>query len=685
MSAMRALIWCDEAEIPAAVGAESWSVQKPIMSRGPAATLNLRAQNLVETVLTSVSSRASDLVRIAAYIYAADQDLSRGGVADVYGRDWRRHIALCLPVSDPVFWQQDVIQSRLVDVLSFLTEDRWEFYFSQAPPAVHQIPLPVNERTLLATPDTVILFSGGADSLSTAVEAAIERGERPVLVSHRPAPQFDARQHHLADALRQRFPQWTFPQIGFWVHRKGSDSADSSQRSRAFLFASLGAAVATELDIGRVLLGDNGIISLNLPFTGQLVGALASRSTHPAFLRLFNDLLAEVFPRPIQVTNPLLFQTRAEVLNVLQDAGCAELLQETNSCSRGRGRPGVTPHCGFCSQCVDRRFGAIAAGLEDHDLAERYGLDIFTQTLPIGEARTVAESYVRFARRLKELSDEQYFDEYPQLYDCIDPRELAPHETASRLAALLKQHANNVLDVVATMVARYSPELAAGVIPEDSLLRLVVGGVSRVVAESTEESNIFMQEGKIWTLVFRGHTARVNDSRGLNHLVGLLRHPGQQFHVISMISGDWAPSGEDGHRRITSSDALDAGLRRIDPSAAEPQIDDQARAEYKMELDDLQERLNAAEMRNDRDDVAQLEQQIDFIIKELRSAAGRGGRMRPVRDAGEKARQAVHAAINRSLKSLRVSHPLLGRHLDQALKLGFFCSYEPDFLITWAT
>ncbi len=240
MTGVRALIRCDEATVPHAVEAAGWTVRKLIVSHGPAPLLNLRAQNLAGTVLTAVAHRAADLVRIASFVYAADQDLSRGGPADVYGREWRRHIALCLPVSDPTFWQQDTIRSRLTTVLSFLTEDRWEFHFSRAAPEDRQITLNVDEPALLQAPDTVVLFSGGADSLCTAVEAVVRRGERPVLVSHRPAPQFDARQRQLTEALRHRFPRWSFPQLSFWVHRRRSDPADSSQRSRAFLFASLG-------------------------------------------------------------------------------------------------------------------------------------------------------------------------------------------------------------------------------------------------------------------------------------------------------------------------------------------------------------------------------------------------------------------------------------------------------------
>jgi len=675
----RALIRCDGASVPAAVAAADWSVRKEISSRGPAPSLNLRAQNLAGTVLTAVGSHAADLVRIAAYIYAADQDLSRGGPADVYGHAWRRQIALCMPVGDPDFWQQGHVREALASVLSFLTEDRWEFHFSLAAPEIRQINLDVDEPALLRAPDSVVLLSGGADSLCTAVEAIIGRGERPVLVSHRPAPHLDARQRALTGALRDRFPQWAFPQLSFWVHHRGADPTETSQRSRAFLFASLGAAVAAELGIGRVLLGDNGIVSLNLPFSGQLVGALASRSTHPNFLRLFNHFVAAVLPQPAQVENPLLFRTRAEVLAILAEAGCPDLLQETNSCSRGRARPAATPHCGYCSQCVDRRFGAIAAGLEEHDLAERYGLDIFTQPLPEGEARTVAESYVRFARQLQGIGDEQLFAAYPQLYDCLDPRDPALDDTARQLTALLQRHARGVLAVVATMVARHSERLAGGTLPEGSLIRLAIGGATREPAADTEEAKTFRRVGQAWEVAFRGQVAHIRHATGLVYIARLLGHPGHEFRAADLAAGLSAPSG------ISTAELTDAGLHPPGAGAADAVLDPQAKTEYRRRVDELQADLREAETAGDSARAARIEKEMAAIEHELRAATGRGGRSRAFRGADDKAREAVSKAIHRSLRTIETYHPPLGRHLRGALTIGFRCSYAPDPPIIWHT
>ncbi len=255
MSTTRALFRCDDADVPRSVAAAYGNVEKKIVTRGPSPSLTLRAQSLAETVLARVEARAGDLVRIASYVYAADQEVSRGGQADVYGDRWRRRIAMCIPVTDPAFWSQDTVCAQLARVLSFLTDDAWEFRFSCAPAEYRQINLDLGPAELLGEPDSVVLLSGGADSLCTAIEAVAFEGRRPILVSHRTAPNLDARQGALAEALRGRFAEWSFPHLSFWIHRRRSEPADSSQRSRAFLYACLGAAVASETAIPDVLSG----------------------------------------------------------------------------------------------------------------------------------------------------------------------------------------------------------------------------------------------------------------------------------------------------------------------------------------------------------------------------------------------------------------------------------------------
>ena len=686
MTGTSVLFCCDQATIPADIAGQPRWLRYDLRSYGTRTPeLNLRVQSLAGTILHSVEDRAADLVRVASYVYAADQMVSRGGPADVYGKQWRRELALCIPVSEPEIWMQDDVCEHLAAALAFLTDDIWTFFFCAAPTELRQIPLDIADTRILGNPDSVVLFSGGADSFASAVEEAGTGFGRPVIISHRPAPNIDARQRQLVGHLRQRFTHWGFPHLSFAIHRRGGDAMDTSQRSRAFLYACLGAAVATQLGIDRVLFGDNGIVSLNLPINDQLVGALASRGTHPTFLALFNDFATSLFRHPINLINPIAFQTRAEVLAILKGHDCATLLQETISCSHVRGRPSSQPQCGFCSQCVDRRFGAIAAQLEEHDLPGRYGLDIFTDALPEGEARTIALSYVRFAQRVDALTPDDLLLEFPQLLAGIRSDDPALADTAEQLISLLKRHAANVLTVLASMIERHSEDLARGSIAVDSLIRLVAGDGQLAKDDTIDAANEFRREGQSWLVVFRGRSTRLKDSTGLTYVARLLAQPEQDFHVMDLASnfGSIAPPIESTTMRRAATNQLAAEGIYLTQQPNEPLLDQKAKTAYRQRLIVLDEERQRATEQQNTNLVAVIEREMQELEHALTAASGLGQRPRNFRDDNARTRDRVTKAMKRALQTIAEYHPQLGRHLDQTLRTGWFCSYLPETPTEW--
>jgi hypothetical protein len=298
----RAVVVCDEAPIPRDFQDREWA-EVPVRSRGKDGELNLRADNLGTRYLGRLDERANDLARIAAYAFAADQLVSRGDKGDANRRRWRRDLAVCAPVADPSFWSDEDTAVALSEALGFGTEDRWEFAFSpSAPEDRHlQTVIDVEARQILGEPDCVALLSGGIDSLCATVEAVASHQRHPVLVSHRTAPPVATPQRRLVAGLEARFPAWAFPHLSFWIHNRGPEAVERTRRTRGFLVAALGAAVAGQAELPTVLLPDNGYVSLNPPVNAQLVGALNSRGTHPTFLRLVNRLLELVFPGGVQV------------------------------------------------------------------------------------------------------------------------------------------------------------------------------------------------------------------------------------------------------------------------------------------------------------------------------------------------------------------------------------------------
>ena len=140
--------------------------------------------------------------------------------------------------------------------------------------------------------------------------------------------------------------------------------------------------------LDRVEFFENGIVSLNLPMVAQVVGARATRTTHPQALAGFRAVLSALLGRPFDVANPFMWLTKAEVVGRIAANGLGELIPHTRSCTRVRDMTKLHPHCGLCSQCVDRRVGVLAAGLDRYDPAEAYAVDLFGAVDRLGRTRS---------------------------------------------------------------------------------------------------------------------------------------------------------------------------------------------------------------------------------------------------------------------------------------------------------
>ena len=186
--------------------------------------------------------------------------------------------------------------------------------------------------------------------------------------------------------------------------------------------------------------------------------------------------------------------------------------------------------------------------------------------------------------------------------------------------------------------------------------------------------NCFRLDGDFWTIVFEGRTSRIRDAKGLRYIATLLRRPGEEIHVSDLAS----PSG-DGTTVAAGETEITLGL-----GDAGEMIDGQARADYRRRLESLEEEIEEARRWNDVARREAREREKEFIIRELSSAYGLGGRARKASDATERARKAVTSRIRDSIGRIAEDHAALARHLELALRLGTFCRYEPQAPIGWA-
>jgi len=114
--------------------------------------------------------------------------------------------------------------------------------------------------------------------------------------------------------------------------------------------------------------------------------------------------------------------------------------------------------------------------------------------------------------------------------------------------------------------------------------------------------------------------------------------------------------------------------------------DARAKREYRQRLEGLREAEAEAERCNDAARAAAAREQIELLTAELGERYAFGpGRARQRNAVVEKMRKSVAKCVRSALAKIKETHPPLGRHLAVSLKMGTFCSYDPEKPTAWST
>lgn len=405
-----------------------------------------------------------DLVLVSAYLLLADGAITRGRKNDPLATRWRRDLFLHIPVSDPHRWNG--ARGELIELLEFATDDSWAFDFRLAGEE-QQLTLNL-ASTGDESPTCVALFSGGLDSLAGALRL-VDSGERPVLASHWTTESGRTHREAVVGALRTRKPGWRFPNPSLHTvrAREAGDAAEYTQRSRGILYLSLGVGVALQAGLERLVIAENAVTSLNLEQSRQSVGAMRSRTTHPKTISLFRGLLSRL-GIDVSIDTPFFDCTKGEVAQEAIARGGEDLAHLTVSCARGLFATREQPHCGTCSQCVDRRFAGVWAGWNDATEVTQHSVDLFRDSLQAGEAATYAEQYIRFATDVLNMSVDAFVsqkDVFRAVEDADDPA-----SELRRIHAVVRRHSEQVDSAFSEVWRRNHRDLLAGRLPADGLL-----------------------------------------------------------------------------------------------------------------------------------------------------------------------------------------------------------------------
>ncbi len=441
--------------------------------QGAAKNVNLRIDYITRPMLRNVPDLLIDLLEVAAYVYCADQRLGRGSdKLTNFGENWRRCLHFSIPVRELEAWQDSDVHELLAETLGFLSDDSYTFEFRKADTPVQAIEFYFpNLINASMEHDEVALFSGGVDSFAGAVEDIVINGTSVTLVGHYSSTKVRNVQENLIEALKNRGFDRSISYIPVWVTNTGVAAREFSQRTRSFLFACLGLVVARMSGKDHFSFYENGVVSINPPLAGDVIGGRATRTTHPKVLRGLEVLFSTLIDRSIQIRTPLQWLTKKEVTLKIREAGLSDMLAMTNSCTRPRKWTKEQKHCGVCSQCIDRRFAVLAGGMGQFEPAENYMRDLLLADRSADDEMRMALSYVSFFQKVGATSKARFLVDFPEVVSALDSFPgLTSKVAADRLYDLFQRQAQAVEAVIAEGVNKHARSLYRNELPAGSLL-----------------------------------------------------------------------------------------------------------------------------------------------------------------------------------------------------------------------
>ncbi|MBK5845943.1 7-cyano-7-deazaguanine synthase [Klebsiella pneumoniae] len=300
-----------------------------------------------------------DFVTIAMSVCAADLACLRKKTAD----GWTREIELAITVCNKDNWLPHI--NKLQDAFRFLTGDFWEIKLNDG----GEPPLEPSKLTT-SSADCISLLSGGMDSLIGAIDLT-ENGRSPCFVSQM-AKGDSKKQREFSETLNGKVRHYQ------WNHRiKVPHVTERSTRGRSLIFISYGVLAATILNTKKpveLFIPENGFISLNIPLNEGRFGSLSTKTTHPVFLAIIQDIFDSAGIN-ILIKRPYQGYTKGEMIKNCKNIPLL-LNHIGNTTSCGRFGYYNYQHCGRCVPCLVRRAAFLSAGIPDTTINKYYFDDI---------------------------------------------------------------------------------------------------------------------------------------------------------------------------------------------------------------------------------------------------------------------------------------------------------------------
>ncbi len=365
-------------------------------------------ENKFKTTFGGLTTLEGDLLLIAATVFAVDRCLLRGEREDLV-----RGIEINIPLVN--IGRLQPVLSVLEDLLRTLSNDAWRLVFRQ------DRGRPEDAVNVEPTSGSTLLFSGGLDSFAAAVELGLHASSLQ-LVSHTTRNQRTSVVQDELVALLKGI-KIDPPHRKFQVSALSkapaahlSFDAESSQRTRSFLFLTLGVLCARRVGHSRlVYIAENGQMAIHLPLTQARIGAFSTHTAHPEVLAKAEKFFSDVLDLEIHILNPYVHKTKAEVTKIVWDR-LPSAIPITISCWKTSRLTGGATHCGICVPCIIRRIAIESQGKDE----TKYERDLFREpfaSLPdTDDGRRNLADLGEFMLRIERYSEMEIMSEWPELY-----------------------------------------------------------------------------------------------------------------------------------------------------------------------------------------------------------------------------------------------------------------------------
>lgn len=296
------------------------------------------------------------LLYLSAIVYAIDRGVSRHHYSiDGWSREFEVDIRL------PEFELFQYVEKQINAMLSFLTGDYWNCHFVGTAQVQYGR---YGHSDYYDGITQVNLFSGGMDSLIGAIDYMTDNPcGKLFLTSHydsgMPGPRSD--QNELKKIFKRKY-SGRFAEMPA-VMISPESSAELSCRSRSLMFLAIALIVASYAKC-KIVVPENGSVSLNFPLSPSRRASCSTRTTHPVFLKQYMEIIGMLGLTTI-VENPYEKMTKGEMVQHCSDKDyLMSIVAHSNSC----GKRGMhqhmydnirASHCGHCMPCMYRKASMI--------------------------------------------------------------------------------------------------------------------------------------------------------------------------------------------------------------------------------------------------------------------------------------------------------------------------------------